>query len=523
MKKIIKVACVPLIVRIIFHILYSVTIASLPFIIKYMIDDVGKTRTLSASWNYITLFVLMIAVAMVAQYISQKASWKAEYKIFLELRGRYFATIMSYPKSRFGTNSIGNYTSKIENDVVTTTEMIEYGLEIIENVISLVVYAVFLFLLNVKLAIVIYLVTVMTMFLPKITAHRFAERKNKLLLATGDYLEKLSDLMQGFYSTTNTTRDGVVRRHGDELEKLERSRYQFGTYKTFVNVFNGSVMYLIDIVAFAVIAIFLSKKMITVGVAAATLTYIREFALPLRGVVDGISAFKSVRPAAEQVICEAYEKIAKKKAIKNFSNIVVDNVEKHYKGIRGKKYTCTITAGKKYLVQGENGSGKSTLLKMLAQVTLPDEGMLKVDNMDLSEVDISNILLYIPQENHIFKENFANNITWFGSVGKEKWHEIEKYFGAAMSENLPTHSNCSKLSGGEKQQIGILRALMEDKPIIVLDEPFAAMSSERELVFTQLLLEMKNKTIIMVSHNKSKEYADLFDEVILMEDMRMCS
>ena len=456
----------------------------------------------------------MIVVGMAAQYISQKASWKVEYNIFMELRSKYFSTIMSYPKRRFDYNSIGNYTSKIENDVVTATETVEYALEIAENFMSLIVYAVFLFLLSSRLAAIIYAVTIITMFLPTMTAKRFSEYKNDLLKATGAYLAELNDLMRGFFSITKATRGGIINRHQKELEKLEHFRYRYGCFKAFVNVFNGSVMYLIDIISFGAIAVFLSKGMITVGVATATLTYIREFALPLRGMVDSISALKSVRPAAEKVVCEAYEEPEEKTEPSTFTEMLVENAGKDFPEIEDKRFSCKISANKKYLIQGENGAGKSTLLKMLVQVLVPDQGMVTVNGVNINELDISNLVTYIPQDNHIFIGNFLDNITWFGSMDKSNWGELRKYFSNALSENLFVQSDCSRLSGGEKQQIGLMRALMEDKPVILLDEPFSAMSLERELAFTKLLLGMKEKTVIMISHNKSRHYAELFDEII---------
>ena len=514
MQRILGIAKKSITIRLLFHIVYSVAIASLPYIIKYMIDEVAGTNSVATSWKYIGLFAAMIGIGMAAQYISQKYAWKAEYGIFMELRGKLFSTIMNYPKSRFDINRIGSYTSKIENDVVSAAECMEYATEIVENMLSLIIYAVFIFLLNYKLAMIIYVVTVGTLFLPKLTAGRFSGYKNNLLHATGKYLAKLNDLMQGFYSMSGATKAGVINRHHTELAELEKSRLQYGTFKTFVNVFNGSVMYLIDIVSFAAIAIFLAKGTITVGVAAATITYIREFAAPLRGVIDSVSAMKSVRPAAENVVNEAYEEIEKAPGVPNIACIEMKHITKSYGDFTTAELSCTIQTGKKYLIQGQNGSGKSTLLKMIAQIVTPDTGKILIDGVDLKERDISNTVLYIPQDNHIFAESFWDNVTWFDSLDRTKWDGVDRYFGEVMPNSLKEQSDCSRLSGGEKQQLGLLRTLMSEGNVILLDEPFAAMSPELELKYTRTLLSMKDKTIVMISHNRNAEYTALFDEII---------
>lgn len=514
MKKILSIAKKLIFIRLLFHIVYSVAIASLPYIIKHMIDGVSEAHSAETALKHVALFALMIAVGMAAQYISQKHSWKAEYRIFTELRGKYFSTVMSYPKSRFDVNQIGDYISKIENDVAAAAECAEYVMEIIEYALSLVTYAVFLFLLDYKLALIIYAVTALTLFLPRLTAAGLAKRKNNLLRATGRYLSKLNDYMRGFYSTTDRTKTGVVRRHGRELAALEESRLKYGVFKTFVNVFNGSVMYLIDIVSFAAIALFLAAGTITVGAATATIAYIREFAAPLRGVVDSVSAMKSVSSAARNVAAEAYENISAPPCVRRINCIEVKNAAKTFGDFTTPPISCTIRSGRNYLVQGVNGSGKSTLLKMLAKAVIPDMGQIVIDGVDLQECDISQAVAYVPQDDHIFAESFHDNITWFDSYDAKEQERVERHYRGIMSLSLKEQEDCSRLSGGEKQQLGLLRALLGEESVILLDEPFSAMSPELELEYTKRLLAMTDKTVVMVSHNKSSEYAELFDEVI---------
>ena len=71
-----------------------------------------------------------------------------------------------------------------------------------------------------------------------------------------------------------------------------------------------------------------------------------------------------------------------------------------------------------------------------------------------------------------------------------------------------------KLSGGEKQLVNYLRAILSGKEILLLDEPFSAMDKNMEKYVCSKLLEMEDKTIIMITHNVEKDFLDNFDDII---------
>ncbi len=92
---------------------------------------------------------------------------------------------------------------------------------------------------------------------------------------------------------------------------------------------------------------------------------------------------------------------------------------------------------------------------------------------------------------------------------------IEKLTGSDRYNSNYDSKNCNEVSGGEKQIVLIARALLSDKEILVLDEPFSAMNTDLEANLTKELLN-SGKTIILVTHNREKEYLDMFDFVIYL-------
>ena len=517
MKKYIKKLFPKLFIRVTFHIIYIVSIASLPFIIKNMIDD-NYADNLMKIVVHIIAFIGMIIVGMWAQYVSQKTAWEIEYDLNCMLRANLFRTFVDKEPAEFSKRNIGEYTSMLENDVSAVAEYFEYCIDVIENVLSLIVYAIFVFSLDIRIASIIYIVTTATLFLPNITGEKLATRKNRVLNENGLYVAKVNDLLSGHMLVNSQTENGFIKRHSVALEKLEDSRLSYGKYKSFVNVFNGSIMYVIDIAAFIAIAFFLVSGQITAGVATATITYIREFVAPLRGVIDSISAVKSVSGVKDQLFREIrQEKIVCKKH-EFQKNIEFRNVCVKYDNFSLVNFSFTFEKGKKYAIVGESGSGKSTILKLLTKEIMLDSGKIYMDGVDTEEIDVLSMISYIEQNSYVFSEDFENNITIFGSYPMTNFKDTSSDEINPIVEAIIDKCNCSEASGGEKQILAIIRAYVAQKNIWILDEPCSAVDIVNERYIMQELLKQKELTIIMVTHNTSQENLKQFDNVIRLKN-----
>jgi len=515
MTKYIKKITPKLFVRMLFHLIYIVAIAALPYIIKNMIDGDYSTG-ISAVVSHVAMFICMIAIGMLAQYITQKTAWRAECDFNTLVRTDLFRSIVEKPALEFEKKTIGEYTSLLENDVSALAEYVEYCLEAIEYVVSLIIYAVFLFVLDTKIAITVYCVTVATLFLPKLTANKLAEGKGKLLEETGRYISKTNDLLSGHFVVNSYTVKGMMQRHNRQLNEMEESRYDYGKYKSFVNVFNGTMMYLIDISAFIVIAVLLAKGQITAGVATATITYIREFSAPLRGVIDSLSAIKSVSGVKGKLLQEISDQRKSLGKIEGFRNIIFEHVNIVRGEFELQDFNQVFECGKKYAIIGESGSGKSTILQLLMKSVQLDAGRIMIDGKGIDEIDVTSQVAYMNQDPQIFAESFWDNITVFESYPKERMQKWMRWISALRMGHIVDKIDCATASGGEKQLIALFRALMSEQKIIVLDEPFSAMDTKREWMATNMLLEQKESTVIMVTHNTAPEFLAQFDEVLMM-------
>lgn len=163
-------------------------------------------------------------------------------------------------------------------------------------------------------------------------------------------------------------------------------------------------------------------------------------------------------------------------------------------------------------IVGESGSGKSTILKLLMKFYLHNEGKIKIDNFDISKVDLYSLrsqIGIVQQESLLFEGTILSNISIANpNASLEEVTEASKLSLAhEFIENLPSgYSNIvnekgSELSGGQRQRIAIARMILNNPNLVILDEATSALDVETEKhVVRNLLKKFSDKTIFFISH-----------------------
>lgn len=508
MKKYYKLLWKEILARLFFHIIYMSAIAALPYVIKNMIDC-GFSNGIYDVAKWIGIFVFFVMIGMAAQYITQKSAWKLDRKFYEKIRQDYFcATIQKLPEE-YNKKEIGEYASVITNDIASCEEYIEYTMEVCESIIGLTVYAIYIFMLDIRIAVIIYITAVLALFLPRVTGNRLSQKKQHMLGETGRYTNTVLDLLKGFSFIDRFTVRPVSETHKKSLLSMEKARYEYGKFKTFTNVLNGSVMYIVNTAAFGIIAFLLSTGSISAGIAAATISYIQDFMFPLRTIIDSVSAVKSVEGVKTRVIKEIAEgREIPFRGIPFTGEIKMNQVSVKRDGFELRDCCLCFRKGKSYAVVGNSGTGKSTLVKLLTQRIRQDEGQVTIDGVP-ADYDLCNELMFYSEQNsYVYTRPYEDNATVFGSYEYSKI--IQEITGDRKYESIYEIDNCNELSGGEKQIVLASRAILSGKEILVLDEPFSALSAELEARLTKEILAL-GKTVIMVTHNRSEEYLKLFD------------
>ncbi len=190
--------------------------------------------------------------------------------------------------------------------------------------------------------------------------------------------------------------------------------------------------------------------------------------------------------------------------------------------------TLVVAAGTSLALLGPSGCGKSTLLRLILGLLLPDAGHLWVDGTPVTpatSLRVRRQIGYVIQEGGLFPHLSANeNVTLLARhLGWQKTRLADRLAELAALVRLDSRlleRYPVELSGGERQRVGIMRALMLDPPLLLLDEPMGALDP---IVRARLQHDLKNifaelgKTVLIVTHSLD-EAAYLGDEVALLNE-----
>ena len=325
----------------------------------------------------------------------------------------------------------------------------------------------------------------------------------------------------------------TVKYFGAENREAERydqsmSRFEQASLKTTYSLAALNLGQTIIITAGTVIVMLLAvygimDGSLTVGDFVLVNTYMMQVAQPLNflGFV-----YREIRQALIDMgdmfdLLEVpYEVIDKENAPPiqvEGGQIVFDNVSFFYDDNRPilKNLSFTVESGQTVAIVGPSGSGKSTIGRLLFRFYDVKEGRLLIDDQDVRDVTQNSLhdnIAIVPQDTVLFNETLFYNIAYgLPDPNKEQVLEATKLaqldeFINSLPEGYETQvgERGLKLSGGEKQRVGIARALLKNPPIILLDEATSSLDSETEKEIQDSFNQMsKGRTVIAIAHRLS--------------------
>lgn len=196
-----------------------------------------------------------------------------------------------------------------------------------------------------------------------------------------------------------------------------------------------------------------------------------------------------------------------------------------------KNINLKITKGKKIAIVGANGAGKTTLIKLLCRLYQPTSGDIYINGRPISEYSKEacyQLFSVVFQDFKLFSYSIKNNVASGLEVDEEKvWDSLEKAGlkeqVQKMEDGLDTiiyqrnRKNGVEISGGEAQKLAIARALYKDAPLVILDEPTAALDPKSEAEIYEKFKDLvHHKTAIFISHRMSS--CKFCDEIVVLDD-----
>lgn len=191
----------------------------------------------------------------------------------------------------------------------------------------------------------------------------------------------------------------------------------------------------------------------------------------------------------------------------------------------------TIQKGKKVAILGKTGSGKSTLLQLLVRNYDANQGQLFLAGKpiaDYAEDTLRSQFCFLTQRVHVFSDTLRQNLQFASAVkiSDEKMIEVLNQVGLGklleqeQGLDIWLGDGGRPLSGGEQRRLGLARILLNDTPILLLDEPTEGLDRETERQILRLTLaHAENKTLIMVTHRLTA--IEQFDELCVIDEAKL--
>lgn len=333
--------------------------------------------------------------------------------------------------------------------------------------------------------------------------------------------------------------DMLIRNGKEEIGKANRYFSEMGDIDRKKTVAQTAANSLFVLVSYILVAI----KVITGAVSVGSFT---KYVGALNQFGSAFSTFSSTYMELEQV-CESMkqfleildiENVHKKgtipveKRLDGEYELAFEDVSFHYPGNEElvlEHVNCKLDMKGKMAVVGRNGAGKTTFIKLLCRLYEPTEGRITLNGIDIrkyKEEEYRELFGVVFQDFKLFSFPVWENIVTAASREDEKiWHCLKQAGAEAVVKNMPEgletylYKNCGdgvEISGGEAQKIALSRALYKDAPIVILDEPTAALDpiSEAEIYagFDEMV---KDKTSIYISHRMSS--CRFCDDIIVFD------
>lgn len=267
-----------------------------------------------------------------------------------------------------------------------------------------------------------------------------------------------------------------------------------------------------------------SRAMAPIGQAAGLMVQYHSAATAL-GTLNQLMARESERPATAGFLSRGPLQGA----------IELRNLSFTYPGQSApalRDVSLSIKPGERVAVLGRIGSGKSTLARLILGLYRPTQGAVCLDGVDLAQLDPSEVrrqIGYVPQDVVLFFGSLRENIG-FGAPLAEHAHIVTAASAAGLTPHVDRHpqgfdmqvgERGEALSGGQRQAVAIARAVVNDPPILLLDEPTASMDHSSEEAIKQRLaaLAAAGRTTLIITHRNSM--LDLVDRLIVMDGGRI--
>jgi ATP-binding cassette subfamily B protein len=512
-----------------------------PFLYKKIIDLVSGTVPSPILRGDLFYYLFLVAIVVLSYNILFRiGDYLSSYfqsNVMREIHNDTFGRLMNHSYRFFSSNFSGSLVSKAKRFTASferITDIIIYSfwftvVHITGVLVILFIEAPSIGFLFLGWAIIYILIT--ALFIKKKVKYDLIEASadSKVTASFADAFTNILNIK--IFSSRTKEYETFKEVTYDEFQKRRKSWY-FGNFQRTIQGFLMAILQII--ILYMMIRMWLEGS-ITTGIIVLVQIYMFAAFDHLWELGNSmVRLFKSVADAKEMV--DIFEEKPDIEDIKNPEECAISKGEIKFKNVDFEyvkdhavfdDFSFDIKSGEKVGLVGHSGSGKSTIVKMLLRFADVKEGVIMIDDQNISKIkqeELRQNISYVPQEPILFHRSIRENIGYSrtGASEKEIIEAAKKAHAHEFISTLPhgydtlVGERGIKLSGGERQRIAIARAMLKDSPILMLDEATSSLDSISESYIQEAFGElMKGKTTIVIAHRLST--IQKMDRIIVLD------
>ena len=489
-------------------------------IMEGMFTGIDLPRVLRICLLLLAIFVVGSALTYVQGYVMTTAT----QKLAKGLRTDISKKINRLPLRYFDTNTYGDILSRVTNDVDTITMAMNQSVGMMVTSITLLVGSLFLMaitnLLLAVTAVASALIGFVFMGLIMKKSQKFFSRNQKNLGALNGHIEEIyaGHIVVKAYNGGRAAIETFDKINDDLYDSNWKSQFLSGLMMPVMH-FIGNIGY----VAVCVIgAVLVMNGKISFGIIVAFMMHIRNFTQPLVQIAQSMNSLQSAAAAAERVFefleetempdeSGVTEWLTNVKGTVKFSNVVFG-----YDPERTiiNDFSADIKPGQKVAIVGPTGAGKTTIVNLLMRFYDTDSGEIMVDRVPISKLTRENVhalFCMVLQDTWLFEGTIKENVIY--SKKDVSDDDVENACRAVgmhhYIKTLPhgydtVLSDSVNLSAGQKQLLTIARAMIENAPLLILDEATSSVDTRTEVLVQRAMDKLtEGRTSFVIAHRLS--------------------
>ena len=497
--------------------------------------DIAVEKNMQQFMRMILFSIVYFVLLGIFLYLQSLLNKKVICRIMRQVRSDVFRGTVNYSIEEFEKRNTADYISIITNDV----KMIEDNfllpfLEIVQYTVIFISSFVLMIYFDIIVTICVIIAIAIMFLVPSLLGQKLEKRQNIFSSKLADFTSSLKDILSGFEIIKSySMKRYIVQRFDKENSETIHSKYDVDKLLALNEGLSSFLALMVQIVVLFLSAYFIITERITIGTLLGMVQVSSNLANPLIMIFTNVPKIKSVQPIIEKLhsISEQASKNLHNEHRASFNSyILAENLSFSYDMQTQvlNEVDCIIEKGKKYAVVGKSGCGKSTFIKLLTGYYSNYKGKIVYDDRELDllkKEDVVQLSSIIHQNIYLFDETILDNICLHEDYPKEIVDKVIKESGldefiAELPEGIfyRVGENGSNLSGWQKQRIAVARALIRNKPILILDEGTSAIDMQTAYDIESRLLKINDLTLITITHNLEEKLLKKYDEIIYMDN-----